>query len=205
MAMNIKYVRVLLLLTAIGLIAPLTSGIAYAKKPDCNADPSHPSCGGDDGGGSETTCATSDTFPTFVYATASGSEGTLFNLSDADGSCVQTLTTYEGGTYIQGQFKLDYQPPVTSGDFGTGRFVWQDKSGARAIFLTEFTVIPGNIITVTMVASGHRRSEPWPWQSHEPLGRGRPVPCPSTSRVRLGPGPCPHPWPSPCRRSVAVI
>lgn len=149
MAINIKCIRGLLLLTAIGMIAPLTSGIAYAKKPDCKADPSHPSCGGDDGGGSETTCATSTTFPTFVYATASGSEGTLFNLSDADGSCVQTLTTYDGGSYIQGEFKLDYQAPVAEEPHGFGRFVWQDKSSARAIFLTEFTVIPGNIVTVT--------------------------------------------------------
>lgn len=93
-------------------------------------------------------CVTSTTFPTFVYATASGSEGTLFSLSDADGSCVQTLTTYEGGSFIQGEIKLDYQAPGTPGESGTGRFVWQDKLTTKAIFLTEFVVIPGNIVTV---------------------------------------------------------
>jgi hypothetical protein len=122
---------------------------AYAG-PNCTKNPDHPKCGGGgDPGGGENACETSTTFPTFVYATASGSEGTLFNLSDADGSCVQTLTTYDGGSYVQGEIRLDYQAPGTPAESGTGRVVWPDRLSARTIYLTEFVVIPGNIVTVT--------------------------------------------------------
>jgi hypothetical protein len=148
--------KVIAHICAAGAICSVVLVLAFANPalagPDCNRKPDHPSCGGGgggDSGGGENACATSTTFPTFVYATASGSEGTLFNLSDADGSCVQTLTTYEGGSFIQGEIRLDYQVPATESDSGTGRFIWQDKLIAKAIYLTEFVVIPGNVVTVT--------------------------------------------------------
>jgi hypothetical protein len=147
--------KVIAHICAAGAICSVVLVLAFANPalagPDCNRKPDHPSCGGGgggDSGGGENACATSTTFPTFVYATASGSEGTLFNLSDADGSCVQTLTTYEGGSFIQGEIRLDYQAPATESDSGTGRFIWQDKLIAKAIYLTEFVVTPGNFVTV---------------------------------------------------------
>ena len=116
--------------------------------PDCNRKPDHPSCGGGGGGGGDNACETSTTFPTFVYAKVSGSGDTQFNLSDADGSCVQPLTTFDGGFDVQGDIRLDYQAPATPAESGIGRFVWPNRLSARTIYLTEFVVTPDNFVTV---------------------------------------------------------
>ena len=50
MTIRIKNARPLMLLFAMCLMVPLMPDVVLAKKPDCGADPSHPSCGGDDGG-----------------------------------------------------------------------------------------------------------------------------------------------------------
>jgi len=55
-------------------------GVALAKKPNCNTDPSHPSCSDDGGGGSGGAAA-----PVFAYRRDGGSAAKIY-LANADGS-----------------------------------------------------------------------------------------------------------------------
>jgi len=136
MTMSIKSARQMLLLSAMCLIVPLTPSIAYAKKPDCSINSSHPSCGGDDGGGSETTCATSETFPTFAYWEDQGqSTITVLSLSDAEGACTAPLTEFDTEHFLVGETAFYFDPVTRS-----GRVVWTNHFIADYLFLVEFDV-----------------------------------------------------------------
>jgi len=116
--------------------------------PDCNRKPDHPSCGGGGGEPGETTCATSTTFPTFVYwdGTTGGGGGSILTLSDADGTCTQDLTNHECQFCIVGDTAFHYAPST-----GFGRVIWTDKFVGTQFLLLEFSVTsPGNEVTVSV-------------------------------------------------------
>ena len=96
---------------------------AEAAAPACKGpNKNDPGCpGGGDGGTGETTCATSTTFPAFVYWDASGGTGARLTLSDAEGGCTHALTSYDNGGSITGDSALHYDDSS-----GEGRVIWTD-------------------------------------------------------------------------------
>lgn len=136
----------LLLVTAMSLLVVMTVEPSYATKPNCNVDPSHPSCGDDGGGGDPgggDACLDSTTFPSFAYW---GSNPDGLYLSDATGVCTQQISS-NGGACLLGEMKMQYTAPASEGGIGNGRvvsFCWDDT------FLWEFSVAPDNSVSVSI-------------------------------------------------------
>lgn len=124
------------------------SGPAAAKKPDCNNDPTHPSCGDDGGGGDgDAACLESTTFPAFSYFGLSGpSQPNGIYLSDETGACMVQVSDF-GGACLLGDTAAHYTPPSSPGDVGVGRVVsvcWDDGH------VWEYTVAADNSVSVVM-------------------------------------------------------
>ena len=134
-----------------------TTNVAYAHCDGVKHGPGHRHCEVEpppDPG--DNPCATSQTFPAFVYWDASGGTGARLTLSDAEGACTHALTSYDNGGSITGDSALHYDPSSES-----GRVIWTDKLGGTQLFLVEFSVAqPGNVVSV-LVDSKVLAEGPW--------------------------------------------
>jgi len=150
MTSNLFKPHLLLIVTTMSLMVAATINTSHAAKPNCSLDPSHPKCGGDDGGGGETTCADSTTFPAFVYWDASSGSGARLTLSDADGGCTHALTSFDNGGSLTGETALHYTPSGADYAPGSGRVIWTNKFVGTMLFLVEFTVDSSNAVKVSI-------------------------------------------------------
>jgi hypothetical protein len=90
------------------------------------------------GGGTPDACATAVDFPSFAYASKSGSTWTMY-VADSTGRCSRSIAS----TLATPRPLLSY--PV--GDqLNRGRVVW--KSSGKEISAVDFTVASGNVVTV---------------------------------------------------------